>query len=334
MPPKNSPRETDASAETKPTLPAVGTPVFPYDADQFSFHDEWLMLGEFEAPDGKSDQPVVLTGYLDELFGGSEELLDILSDNPDYETLTRILGGHTDGGGYQKYDNPQQFLDSQEGSKECLLVVLEILEEEIAATRARLGLDNAPVKGRELAPEVQEKLLAALEARFAANKKRHEGIEWADVKRSLEAAPEKLWSLQQMEEAGHAPDVYMEDDESYHFGTCSKETTESVRSIVYDAEAERTLMKSRQENCNGNAVDIAASMGIDLMNEEQYRHLHALEGFDIVTSSWIKAPDRIRALGSAPYGSRVIGFVFMAREDVRTLNDDRGFRGSLKVLKV
>jgi hypothetical protein len=34
----------------------------------------------------------------------------------------------------------------------------------------------------------------------------HEGLEWAQVQAKLEANPEKLWSLNEMEKTGREPD--------------------------------------------------------------------------------------------------------------------------------
>ncbi len=192
-----------------------------------------------------------------------------------------------------------------------------------------------PTEKRELTPEVQEQLLATLQARFDANQKKHKGIEWTDVQRSLEADPEKLWSLQQMEEAGHAPDVYMENDDSFYFGTCSVESPESARNIVYDAEAEAWLAKNYpQEICNGNAVDIATAMGIDLMDEPQYRHLQTLGKFDATTWSWLKTLDEIRKRGVALCGFRRGERVYVDRDLAYRHRHHRAFRGSLRVSKL
>lgn len=58
-----------------------------------------------------------------------------------------------------------------------------------------------------LSPGQQYELLQTLKARFEKNMFRHEGLEWADVQAKLEANPEKLWSLNGMEETGGEPDV-------------------------------------------------------------------------------------------------------------------------------
>lgn len=51
------------------------------------------------------------------------------------------------------------------------------------------------------------KLLGILRSRFEKNMPRHPGIEWARMHARLEAHPDKLWSLHQMEITGGEPDV-------------------------------------------------------------------------------------------------------------------------------
>ncbi|MFT7184285.1 MAG: hypothetical protein ACI9QC_000623 [Oceanicoccus sp.] len=188
---------------------------------------------------------------------------------------------------------------------------------------------------RVLTPEVQIALLIKLKTRFDANTERHEGVSWEDVKRSLEADPSSLWKLQQMEGAGHKPDVYKGDDGAYYFGTCSVETPDAHRNIVFDAEAREWLRTNRpEETCNGNAVDIAAAMGIDLMDEAQYRHLQTLGKFDYKTWSWLKTLDEMRKCSVAFYGVRNDELVNVYRYGADSRDYYGAFRGSLRVSKV
>lgn len=60
---------------------------------------------------------------------------------------------------------------------------------------------------KELSSALREELLAALNARFEKNMNRLQGVEWARVKAKLEANPEKLRSLHEMERTGGEPDV-------------------------------------------------------------------------------------------------------------------------------
>ena len=59
---------------------------------------------------------------------------------------------------------------------------------------------------KELSPKQRDELLAALKARFDANKARHQGLVWAKVQARLETKPDKLWSLAEMERTGGEPD--------------------------------------------------------------------------------------------------------------------------------
>src|SRR5436853_7160616 len=123
---------------------------------------------------------------------------------------------------------------------------------------------------KELSAGQREKLLSELKARFEKNMNRHKGLEWDKVKVKLEAHPEKLWSLNEMESTGGEPDVVGFDKKAgeYIFFDCSAESPKDRRSVCYDREA----LESRKENKpEDNAIDMAAAMGIELLREEQYR---------------------------------------------------------------
>jgi hypothetical protein len=81
----------------------------------------------------------------------------------------------------------------------------------------------------------------------------------------------------------------------------------------------------------GNAVDIAAAMGIELLNDEQYRELQKLGEFDTKTSSWIQTPAEIRELGGALFCDRRYDHVFVYHNSAPTFYASRGFRGALRV---
>jgi Protein of unknown function (DUF4256) len=176
----------------------------------------------------------------------------------------------------------------------------------------------------------QEHLLQALRARFEKNMRRHPGIAWAEVQARLEARPDALSSLQQMEATGGEPDVIGRDEETRHltFCDCAPESPIGRRSTCYDAEA----LESRKENKPRNsAIDMAAAMGIALLTEEQYRALQKLGDFDTKTSSWISTPSDVRALGGALFCDRRYGKVFVYHNGAQSYYAARGFRGSLRV---
>ncbi|MDD2286156.1 MAG: DUF4256 domain-containing protein [Bacteroidales bacterium] len=189
-------------------------------------------------------------------------------------------------------------------------------------------MTNTENKG--LSPAQHDKLLATLKARFEKNKKRHEGLEWADVQERLETNPGKLWSLAQMEETGGEPDVVGQHEKTgkYLFFDCSPESPKGRRSLCYDHQA----LESRKANKPKNSAEgMAAKMGIELLTEEQYREMQKLGSFDTKTSSWVKTPDEIRKLGGALFCDRRYNQVFTYHNGAESYYAARGFRGLLKV---
>jgi Protein of unknown function (DUF4256) len=183
---------------------------------------------------------------------------------------------------------------------------------------------------KELSPEQREKLLGALKARFEKNMNRHKDLEWPKVQEKLEANPEKLWSLNEMERTGGEPDVVGHDNKTgeYIFCDCAAESPKGRRSVCYDREALEARKEHKPKN---NAVDMAASMGIELLMEEQYRELQELGNFDTKTSSWVKTPSDIRKLGGAIFCDRRYDHVFVYHNGAESYYAARGFRGSLRI---
>ena len=183
---------------------------------------------------------------------------------------------------------------------------------------------------KELSPKQRAELLRELQARFEKNMNRHRGLEWAKVQARLEANPEKLWSLHEMERTGGEPDVVAHDKATgeYVFYDCSEESPAGRRNVAYDREGQESRKTARPEN---NAVDMAAAIGIELLTEEQYRELQKLGEFDTRTSSWVKTPAEIRELGGALYVDRRYGHVFVYHNSAPSYYGARGFRGSLRV---
>ena len=183
---------------------------------------------------------------------------------------------------------------------------------------------------KELSTEQREELLGILKARFEKNMNRHKEIEWAKVQAKLEANPEKLWSLDDMEATGGEPDVvgYDKKTDEYIFYDCSAESPKGRRSLCYDREA----LESRKEHKpKSNVIDTAAEMGIELLTEEQYRELQQFGKFDTKTSSWIKTPADIRKHGGAIFCDYRYGTVFVYHNGADSYYAARAFRGSLRV---
>jgi hypothetical protein len=176
----------------------------------------------------------------------------------------------------------------------------------------------------------REKLLQALEARFQKNMHRHAAVAWADVQAKLENNPDALGSLEQMEATGGEPDVVGGAADSGHFifCDCSPESPAGRRSTCYDAEALASRKEHKPEN---SAVEMASAMGIELLTEERYRELQQFGEFDTKTSSWIKTPSDVRALGGALFCDRRYGKIFVYHNGAQSYYAARGFRGSLRI---
>ena len=184
----------------------------------------------------------------------------------------------------------------------------------------------------ELSAEQRDELLKTLQARFEKNMNRHEGLAWSKIQAKLEARPEKLPSLNAMEGTGGEPDVVRYDKKTgeYLFNDCSAESPTGRRSICYDREGQLEREKHGVHPA-GNAVDLAAAIGIELLNEDQYRELQKLGEFDTKTESWIQTPADIRKLGGAVFCDRRYGHVFVFHNSAPSFYAARGFRGSLRV---
>ncbi len=183
---------------------------------------------------------------------------------------------------------------------------------------------------KELTPKQREELLKTLKDRFDKNMKRHKGLEWAKILIKLEAKPEKLWSLNEMERTGGEPDVVDHDKKTgeYIFYDCSADSPNGRRSICYDREGLDSRKEHKPEN---NAMDMAADMGIEMLTEEQYRALQTLGKFDSKTSSWLKTPAEIRKLGGAIFADFRFGNVFVYHNGAQSYYGGRAFRGSLRI---
>lgn len=188
-------------------------------------------------------------------------------------------------------------------------------------------MKNSP---KSLSAEQTKALLKSIQLRFEKNKHRHKNIDWETVESKLLANPQKIWSLNQMEITGGEPDLIWYNTKTgvFTFVDCSPESPKDRRSICYDHEA----LESRKENKPKNsACQMAAQMGIQLLTEEQYRDLQKIEKFDTKTSSWIKTPADVRALGGALFCDYRYGKVFTYHNGAESYYAVRGFRGLLEI---
>jgi hypothetical protein len=181
-----------------------------------------------------------------------------------------------------------------------------------------------------LSKKQREELVGALKTRFEKNMNRHKGLAWGEVEARLEANAEKLWSLREMERTGGEPDVVGQDKKTgeYIFYDCAEESPKGRRSICYDREA---LQSRKEHKPKDNAVNMAATMGVELLTEEQYRELQKLGEFDLKTSSWVKTPAKVRELGGALFCDRRFDTVFTYHNGAESYYAGRAFRGLLRV---
>jgi len=181
-----------------------------------------------------------------------------------------------------------------------------------------------------LSTDQTRELLNLLKQRFEKNMNRHEDMEWQLVLNKLEANPQKLWALNEMEETGGEPDVVDFDNKNgiYLFFDCAAESPKGRRSVCYDAEA---LASRKEHKPKDSAINLANEWGVELLTETQYRYLQQFGKFDSKTSSWIKTPDDIRNLGGALFCDYRYGKVFTYHNGAESYYAARAFRACLRV---
>ncbi|MEZ4804978.1 MAG: DUF4256 domain-containing protein [Bacteroidia bacterium] len=182
----------------------------------------------------------------------------------------------------------------------------------------------------QLTIDLREEILSTLKQRFEKNQKRHTDIEWSDVAAKLEKNEDSLYALYQMEKTGGEPDVVGQDKKTgkFLFYDCSPETPSGRRSICYDREALDSRKKFKPAT---SAMDMANEMGVEILDEEEYRALQKLGKFDSKTSSWLKTPDSIRKLGGAIFADYRFDHIFIYHNGAESYYGARGFRACLKV---
>lgn len=191
-------------------------------------------------------------------------------------------------------------------------------------------MKSTKAKSPALSAKDRDALLDTLRARFEKNPQRHTKLDWTAVQKRLEAKPEKVATLHQMEATGGEPDVIGQDAKSGEllFVDCSPQSPAARQSLCYDREALDGRKKFPPKGC---VTELAAAIGVELLDEEQYFALQKLGEFDTKTSSWLKTPPEIRALGGAIYGDRRYNRVFIGHNGADSYYSGRGFRGMVRV---
>lgn len=175
-----------------------------------------------------------------------------------------------------------------------------------------------------------EEILKVLKNRFESNMNRHKDMSWENIEKKILSNNEKISILSNMEKTGGEPDVVKYDSTTneYIFFDCSKETPLERRNVCYD----RASLESRKSfKPDNNAIDMANEIGIEILNEEEYRYLQELGEFDLKTSSWLNTPDEIRKLGGAIFGDRRYNRIFIYHNGAESYYGVRGFRGSVRI---
>ena len=182
---------------------------------------------------------------------------------------------------------------------------------------------------QELSAKQRSELLEVLQERFEKNPTRHDGVSWDKVRTRLEKNPGKLWSLAEMERTGGEPDVVRQQKSGeVVFIDCSPQSPEGRTSLCYD----RAALESRKEfKPKSSVMDLAAAMGVEVLDEAEYQQLQQLGEFDTKSSSWLESPADLRKLGGALFGDRRYGRVFIYHNGAQSYYSGRGFRALLRV---
>jgi len=183
---------------------------------------------------------------------------------------------------------------------------------------------------RSLSANESKEILSVLKTRIEQYPERHRGISWERVQEQLESAPGALWTLSEMDRTGGEPDLVLlgGTSERLQFVDCSTESPIGRRSLCYDRAGWESRKTARPET---TGMDMASSMGANLLTEQEYFALQGLGEFDCKTSSWIRSPPEIRNLGGALYAEKRYGRVFVGHNGAQSYFATRGFRVGLSL---
>lgn len=199
------------------------------------------------------------------------------------------------------------------------------------AQRSRPGRTGQLQRNKAKAPAPRTGSVSVLEVlhkRFEDHMERHKGLSWSDVQGRLQANPQRLRCLEEMERTSGEPDVVGREGREYLFVDCSPQSPAGRRSLCYDQAAWQSRKEAKP---GGSAVAMAKAMGIELLTEAQYRSLQELGAFDTTTSSWIETTPKVRELGGALFCDRRYDQVFVYHNGAESYYAARGFRGLLRV---
>jgi hypothetical protein len=205
---------------------------------------------------------------------------------------------------------------------------------EMIAEKAKSVSETACLKPKKLlGHERRDILLGTLKYRFEMNRRFRESVKWAKVEKALRAHPSKLWSLHKLEFTGGEPDIIGVEKGEFVFGDCSEESPIGRRNVVFDRAAEEYARKhDPKKEISGNAIDMAANYGAELMSTEQYFALCEMLMIDEDSWSWLETPADSRKLGEASHGG-CFDEIYVIEKQACSHDDRGGFRAVVRIPK-
>lgn len=147
-------------------------------------------------------------------------------------------------------------LESREGGGRDAIV--DAVRDEAAGMAKSIVAGGAEEVARKLTPE--QAWFGEFRTRFNAIPQLHEGVQWADVEKSLKADPKSMAKLQAFDAKGQNLNVFGEENGEFIFASGWSDYNGipvEHRNIAYDAEGQE-LAKKQGFSSNGNAVSIIA----------------------------------------------------------------------------
>lgn len=126
-----------------------------------------------------------------------------------------------------------------------------------------------------------------------------------------------------MEQSGGEPDVVVLEDKLYVIDMV-KESPKLRGSLCYDKEAR---LSRKNFPPASSSLEMAASLGITVLDERMYVKLQDIEDVDLKTSSWILTYEKLRSLGGALFGDKRYQRTFIYHNGADSYYGSRGFRG-------
>jgi len=185
---------------------------------------------------------------------------------------------------------------------------------------AVLNSDAESVEKRELSPEQADSLVSTLKSRFESseNKKLRKVVDFADVEKSLRAAPEQLYALLKLEETGGEPQIIGLDGDEFVFEDRCIESPSGRRDLNFD----KSLVQAEE-------------FGADMQSPDAYKAMQKTGKYDMKTGGWLKTdPEYRERTGRAVNGDRDGDDVRVYEDDAERRDPDVGWRASLRVKKV